>query len=72
VPAADILPRDAQGAGDFGLGAAGSEQLAGLHADVLEHLAVAQTAGVAAVGSWSHTAILPAHPILTPELAKLF
>ena len=31
----------------------------GLHADTYERLAVAQTAGVAAVGGWSHAAILP-------------
>jgi hypothetical protein len=53
------LPSDAEGAGDLGLGVAGGEQLAGLHADVFECLAVAQTAGVAAVGGWSHTAMLP-------------
>src|SRR6266581_6411072 len=61
VPAAGVLPGDAEGAGDLGLGAAGGEQLAGLHADVFEGLAVAQTAGVAAVGGWSHTAMLPEH-----------
>src|SRR6266571_556175 len=60
VPAADVLPGDAEGAGDLGLGAAGGEQRTGLHADVFERLAVAQAAGVAAVGGWSHTTILPA------------
>src|SRR6266536_935503 len=62
VPAADVLAGDAEGAGDLGLGVAGGEQFAGLHADVFERLAVAQTAGVAAVGGWSHTAILPGQP----------
>jgi hypothetical protein len=38
--------------GDLGLGAAGGEQRAGLEADSFEGLAVAQTAGVAAVGGW--------------------
>ena len=37
-------------AGDLGLGAAGGEQLAGLQTDAFERLAVAQAAGVAAVG----------------------
>src|SRR6266699_2419507 len=50
VPAADVLAGDTQFTGDLGLGAAGGEQLAGLHADVFERLAVAQTAGVASVG----------------------
>ena len=62
MPAADVLPSDTESAGDLGLGAAGGEQLAGLHTDVFERLAVAQTAGVAAVGGWSHTAILPGQP----------
>jgi hypothetical protein len=56
------LPGDPEGAGDLGLGLAGGKQMAGLHADALERLAVAQTAGVAAVGGWSHPAILPAIP----------
>jgi hypothetical protein len=59
VPAADILAGDAELVGDLGLGVAGGEQLAGLHADVFERLAVTQTAGVASVGGWSHTAMLP-------------
>src|SRR6266508_4754958 len=62
VPAADVLAGDAELVGDLGLGVAGGKQPAGLHADVFERLAVAQTAGVAAVGGWSHTAILPAKP----------
>jgi hypothetical protein len=41
VPAAGVLPGDTQFAGDLGLGAASGEQLAGLHADVFEGLAVA-------------------------------
>jgi hypothetical protein len=49
-------------AGDLGLGVAGGNQLAGLHADAFEGLAVARTAGVAAVGGWSHPAILPGPP----------
>jgi hypothetical protein len=48
--------------GDLGLGAVGGEQRAGLHADLFEGLAVARTAGVAAVGSWSHAAMLPDKP----------
>jgi hypothetical protein len=52
VPAADVLPSDAELAGDLGLRAAGSEQLAGLQTDSLERLTVAQTTGVAAVGDW--------------------
>jgi hypothetical protein len=47
-------------ADDLGLGATGGKQRAGLHADAFECLTVAQTAGVAAVGGWSHTAMLPA------------
>src|SRR6266540_914458 len=62
VPAADVLAGHPEGAGDLGLGVAGGKQRAGLHADVLERLAVAQTPGVAAVGGWSHTAILPPQP----------
>src|SRR6266511_2201443 len=61
VPAADVLAGHAELVGDLGLGVAGGEQLAGLHADAFERLAVARTAGVAAVGGWSHTAILPGH-----------
>jgi hypothetical protein len=41
MPAADVLPGDTQLVGDLGLGAAGGKQLAGLHADVFERLAVA-------------------------------
>jgi Type I restriction modification DNA specificity domain len=62
VPAADVLPGDAQLAGDLGLGVAGGKQRPGLHADAFEGLAVAQTPSVAAVGGWSHTAMLPAQP----------
>jgi len=40
VPAAYVLPRDAQLAGDLGLGVAGGKQRAGLHADAFERLAV--------------------------------
>src|SRR6266571_6282130 len=60
VPAAGVLPGDAERAGDLGLGAAGGKQRTGLHADVFERLAVAQAPGVAAVSGWSHIAILPA------------
>src|SRR5215218_11307403 len=59
VPAADVLAGHTELAGDLGLGVAGGEQRAGLHADVFEGLAVAQTASVAAVGGWSHAASLP-------------
>jgi hypothetical protein len=59
VPAAGVLPGDTELAGDLGLGAAGGEQLAGLETDAFERLAVAQTTGVAAVGGWSHAAMLP-------------
>src|SRR6266540_2636190 len=59
VPAADVLSGYPQLAGDLGLGVAGGKQGAGLHADAFERLAVAQTAGVAAVGGWSHPAMLP-------------
>jgi uncharacterized protein YjbI with pentapeptide repeats len=62
VPAADVLAGHPEGAGDLGLGVAGGKQCAGLHADAFERLAVAQTAGVAAVGGWSHPAMLPAQP----------
>jgi hypothetical protein len=48
VPAADVLAGDAELAGDLGLGAASGNQRAGLHADVFERPAVAQTTGVAA------------------------
>jgi hypothetical protein len=73
VPAAGVLPGDTQFAGDLGLGAAGGEQLAGLETDVFEGLAVAQTTGVAAVGGWSHPAMLPGQPlIVSSEGAKLF
>src|SRR5206468_4936006 len=62
VPAADVLAGDPEGAGDLCLGVAGGKQRPGLHADAFERLAVAQTAGVAAVGGWSHPAMLPATP----------
>src|SRR5215218_9587836 len=62
VPAADVLAGHPELAGDLGLRAAGGKQRPGLHADVFEGLAVTQTAGVAAVGGWSHAAILPARP----------
>jgi hypothetical protein len=45
--------------GDLGLGAAGGEQLTGLQTDLFKRLAVGQTPGVAAVGGWSHLAMLP-------------
>jgi hypothetical protein len=48
--------------GDLGLGAASGKQRPGLHADVFEGLAVAQTAGVAAICGWSHPAMLPGQP----------
>jgi hypothetical protein len=44
------------------LGLAGGEQLAGLHADAFERLAVTQAAGVAAISGWSHPAMLPPTP----------
>jgi hypothetical protein len=67
------LPGHAEGAGDLGLGAAGGKQRAGLYADAFERLAVTQTTGVAVVGGWSHTAMLPGQPpIMSSELAKLF
>jgi hypothetical protein len=73
VPATDILPGHPEGAGDLGLGVAGGKQRTSLHADAFERLAVAQTTGVAAVGGWSHTAILPGQPpILSSEGANLF
>ena len=73
VPAADDLPGHLQLVGDLGLGVAGGKQRAGLHADVFEGLAVARTAGVAAVGGWSHAAMLPGQPpIMSSELANLF
>jgi hypothetical protein len=60
VPAADVLAGDAELAGDIGLGVTGGKQRPGLHADGFEGLAVARTAGVAAVGGWSRPARLPA------------
>jgi hypothetical protein len=42
------VPGDAELMGDLGLGAAGSEQLAGVQADTFKHLAVTRTTGVAA------------------------
>jgi hypothetical protein len=73
VPAADVLPGDAELVGDLGLGVAGGEQRAGLHADGFEGLAVTQAAGVAAVGGWSHAAMLPGQtPIMSSEGANLF
>jgi hypothetical protein len=62
VPSADVLAGDPEGAGDLCLGAAGGKQGPGLHADGFERLAVAQTAGVAAISGWSHPARLPAPP----------
>jgi predicted enzyme related to lactoylglutathione lyase len=64
VPAADVLAGHAELAGDLGLGATDGKQLTGLHTDSFERLAVAQAAGVAAVGGWSHTAMLPGQPRL--------
>src|SRR5215203_4025777 len=49
VPAAGVLAGDTELVGDLGLGVAGGKQRPGLHADVFEGLAVAWTAGVAAV-----------------------
>jgi hypothetical protein len=62
VPAADVLSGYPELAGDLSLGATGSKQHPGLHADTFERLAVTQTTGVAAVGSWSHPARLPGQP----------
>src|SRR5215212_1954260 len=59
VPAADVLAGDAQLVGDLGLGVAGGKQRPGLPADGFEGLAVARTAGVAAISGWSHPAMLP-------------
>src|SRR6266542_6489082 len=59
VPAADVLAGHPELAGDLGLGMAGGKQRPGLEADAFERLAVARTTGVAAVGGWSHTAMLP-------------
>jgi hypothetical protein len=59
APAADVLPGNTELAGDLGLGVAGGKQRTGLHADAFERLTVAQTPGVAAVGGWSHAAMLP-------------
>jgi hypothetical protein len=70
VPAADVLPRDTELVGDLGLRAAGGEQLAGLETDTFRGLAVTQTAGVAAVGGWSHAA--GTTPVMSSEGANLF
>ena len=59
VPAADVLAGDAQLVGDLGLGVAGGKQRPGLQADGFEGLAVARTAGVAAISGGSHPAMLP-------------
>jgi hypothetical protein len=59
VPAAEVLAGAAEVAGDLGLGVAGGKQRPGLHADAFEGLAVTQSRGVAAVGGWSHPAMLP-------------
>jgi hypothetical protein len=40
------------------LGTTSGEQFAGPHANVFDRLTAPQTTGVAAVGSWSHLAIL--------------
>jgi hypothetical protein len=67
------LAGDAQLVGDLGSGVAGGKQGTGLHADAFERLAVTQTAGVAAVGGWSHAAMLPGQPpIKSSELTNLF
>jgi hypothetical protein len=67
------LAGDAQLVGDLGSGVAGGKQGTGLHADAFERLAVTQTAGVAAVGGWSHAAMLPGQPpIMSSERASLF
>src|SRR4029453_9516662 len=62
VPAADVLPGDAELVSDLGLGAAGGKECAGLQTDAFERLAVTKTTGVAAVGGWSHAAMLPRQP----------
>jgi hypothetical protein len=73
VPAADVLAGHPELAGDLGLGVAGGKQRPGLHADAFEGLAVTQAAGVAAVGGWSHPAMLPGEaPIMSSEQASLF
>src|SRR6266511_422284 len=70
---ADVLAGNAKRADDIGLGVAGGKQRTGLHADAFERLAVAQAAGVAAVGGWSHTAMLPGQPrSVSSEGANLF
>jgi hypothetical protein len=73
VPAADVLPGDTELVGDLGLGVAGGKQRPGLHTDAFERLAVAWTAGVAAVGGWSHTRHAARKaPIMSSELANFF
>ena len=62
VPAAGVLAGDAELVSDLSLGAAGGKQCAGLQTDSFQRLAVAQTTGVAAVGCWSHAAMLPSEP----------
>jgi hypothetical protein len=73
VPAADVLAGHPESAGDLGLGVAGGKQRAGLQADAFKPLAVAHTAGVTAVGGWSHAAMPRGQsPILSSEPANLF
>src|SRR6266508_2964869 len=60
VDSVELLVGQARGVP--GRAGAAQRRQAGLDADVFERLAVAQTAGVAAVGGWSHTAILPPKP----------
>jgi hypothetical protein len=50
---------------------AGGKQRPGLPADAFERLAVAQTAGVAAVGGWSHTRHPASKAIMSLERANL-
>jgi hypothetical protein len=54
------LAGDAELMGDLNLGAAAGKQRTGLQADAFERPAVTQATGVAAVGGWSHAAMLPA------------
>lgn len=59
VPAADVLPGDAELVSALDLGAAGGKQCAGLQTDAFERLAVAWTTGVSAIDGWSHAAVPP-------------
>jgi hypothetical protein len=70
LPAGHVLAGDAEGEGDLGLRSGQRQTAPGLHADTLERLAVAQPAGVVAVGGWFMPPCCQPNPDMSSERAK--